>query len=84
MFENGIPQFPTEEELERLKSAYPIGTRLKLIHMADPYPVPAGTEGSVVHIDDMGQIQMKWDNGSTLAIFPKADTFVIVKDGVIE
>lgn len=84
MFKNGIPQFPTEEELGRLKSAYPIGTKLKLIHMADPYPVPAGTEGSVVRIDDMGQIHMNWDNGSTLAIVPEVDAFVIVKDGVIE
>ena len=55
---------------------YPKGTRIELIYMNDPYsPVPDGTKGTVTHVDDMGQIHMKWDNGRTLALVPQEDSF---------
>lgn len=58
------------------KAAYPIGTRLELISMDDPYtPVPSGTRGTVQYVDDMGQIGMKWDNGRTLSLVPGEDSF---------
>ena len=61
---------------ERIKRCYPPGTRLVLLSMDDPYaPVPSGTKGTVVHVDDTGQIHMKWDNGRTLAIVPGEDSF---------
>ncbi|MGN1480389.1 DUF4314 domain-containing protein, partial [Porcipelethomonas sp.] len=44
--------------------------------------VPAGTKGTVDHVDDMGTIHMKWSNGSCLGICPDTDRFhVIGKDG---
>ena len=44
--------------------------------MDDPYaPVPSGIRGTVVHVDDAGQIHMKWDNGRTLALVPGEDSF---------
>ena len=64
-----------------IKEMYPQGTRIKLIHMDDPYaPVPAGTKGTVEYVDDMGQIGMKWDNGRTLALIPEVDEFEIIKE----
>lgn len=58
------------------KAAYPVGTRLELISMDDPYaPVPSGTRGTVQYVDDMGQIGMKWDNGSSLSLIPGEDSF---------
>lgn len=64
-----------------IKEMYPEGTRIKLIHMDDPYaPVPAGTKGTVEYVDDMGQIGMKWDNGRTLALIPEVDEFEIIKE----
>lgn len=68
------------ERLHRLagrhRETYPPGTRLELIDMSDPYaPVPSGTRGTVVFIDDMAQIHMKWDNGSTLALNSDEDSF---------
>ena len=43
--------------------------------MADPDAVPTGTTGTVVYVDDMGQIGMKWDNGRGLALVPGVDSF---------
>lgn len=61
---------------ERMKDNYPPGTRIMLLSMDDPYaPVPEGTKGTVVHVDDAAQIHMKWDNGRTLAIVPGEDSF---------
>lgn len=61
---------------KRYKETYPPGTRIMLLSMDDPYaPVPEGTKGTVVHVDDAAQIHMKWDNGRTLAIVPGEDSF---------
>ena len=65
----------TQKELERLRQQYPKGTRLKLISMEDPQGVPEGTVGEVEFIDDAGQIHMKWENGSCLALIPGVDGF---------
>ena len=63
------------------KEMYPKGTRIELIDMDDPYaPVPSGTKGTVVCVDDMGQIHMKWDNGRTLALVPSVDEFKTIKE----
>lgn len=37
--------------------------------------VPSGTRGTVTHVDDMGQLQMRWDNGQSLALIPEEDVF---------
>lgn len=61
---------------ESLRKMYPPGTRIELINMDDPYaPVPPGTKGTVVYVDDAPQIHMKWDNGQGLAIAPFEDSF---------
>lgn len=68
--------FPTKEQVERIRQAYPVGTRLILHSMDDPYAkIPPGTKGTVVYVDDMGQIGMRWDNGSGLSLIPGVDAF---------
>ena len=57
------------------KEMYPIGTRIELISMEDSQAVPSGTKGTVVCVDDMGTIHMKWDNGRTLGLIPNVDSF---------
>ena len=70
---------------QRMKDNYPPGTRIMLLSMDDPYgPVPKGTKGTVVHVDDAAQIHMKWDNGRTLAIVPGEDSFRKLTAGELE
>lgn len=68
------------DQLRRLaavaKQQYPKGTRIELNNMDDPHsPVPPGTRGTVVLVDDIGQIHMQWDNGRSLALVPNVDSF---------
>jgi hypothetical protein len=57
------------------------GKRIKLIHMADdPDPIEPGTEGTVVFVDDIGQLHVDWDNGRTLAVVPEVDEYQIIKE----
>ena len=65
----------TQTELERLRQQYPKGTRLKLISMEDPQGVPEGTVGEVELVDDIGQIHVRWETGSGLALIPEVDRF---------
>lgn len=63
-------------QAERYRQTYPPGTRLELISMDDPYaPVPPGARGTVQYVDDMAQIGMKWDSGSSLSLIPGEDSF---------
>ena len=51
------------------------GDRVVCIYMDDPRPVPPGTHGTVEHVDDAGQIHVRWDTGSGLALVPGVDKF---------
>ena len=55
-----------------------IGKRIRINHMDDMLPVPDGTEGIITGVDDMGQIQVKWDNGSTLSVIDDIDDYEIL------
>lgn len=58
--------FPSREQIERYKKMYPPGTRVQLDYMPDdPQPVPSGTKGTVMEVDDIGTVHTKWDNGSS-------------------
>jgi len=72
-------KFPTEKELEMLHAKYPKGTKIRLIHMNDPQPIPSGTIGEVALIDDCGNIHMIWQNGRSLAIIEGIDDFEIIE-----
>ena len=46
--------------------------------MEDIQPVPDGMEGIITGVDDIGQIQVKWDNGSTLSVIDEIDDYEIL------
>jgi len=60
---------------EKLLERYPIGSKIRLISMDDPYAVPAGTLGTVEGVDDIGDILVSWENGSSLSVIPGVDRF---------
>lgn len=59
--------------LNHLRKEYPHGTRVKLVRMDDFQAPSVGTLGTVVEVDDMGNLQMNWDNGSCLAVIYGVD-----------
>ncbi len=54
--------------IEALREAYPVGTRVVLKQMDDPQAPQIGTKGSVYGVDDLGNILVHWDDGSSLNI----------------
>ena len=69
----------TKEELENLRKEYPVGCRVELIKMDDPQAPPSGTKGFVRGVDDIGNIMMRWDNGSGLNVIFNEDKIEKVK-----
>ena len=65
-------------QIQRIKEMYPKGTEIELISMEDSQTVPSGTHGIVDFVDDIGTIQMTWDNGSSLGLIVGVDKFKIV------
>ena len=61
-------KLPNKETLEKLRKEYPAGTRVELLHMDDAQAPPVGTKGTVLTIDDLGSLIMRWDNGSGLNV----------------
>ena len=58
----------TRIEVDRIKEEYPPGSHVKLIEMKGEPQMPYGLKGTVMAIDDIGQIHVNWENGSTLAL----------------
>lgn len=59
---------------------YPPGTRIRLLNMSDdPNPVSAGSCGTVMAVDDAGQLLMQWDNGRSLSLLPGVDSFEVIE-----
>lgn len=66
-----------ERDLQQLRQQYPVGTRVELISMDDPYnrKLVPGCQGAVRWVDDMGTIHVNWDCGSSLGLIPGEDEF---------
>ena len=65
-------------DVEWLRSKYPAGTRVKLLKMDDCQAPPIGTLGTVQGVDDIGDIMVRWDNGSGLNVIWGIDEIQIV------
>lgn len=69
---------PSLETLNILRSRFPKGVRVRLLRMEDPQSPPAGTEGTVIWVDDIGTVHVSWDNGSTLGAVYGIDELEII------
>lgn len=70
--ENNI--FPSRETVERIRCRYPVGCRVELVWMDDPYSkLCPGEQGTVTSVDDTGTVFVRWDCGSELGIVYSVD-----------
>lgn len=60
-----------------------LNKRICLIHMEDVDPIPPGTKGTVIGVNPVG-LEMKWDNGRSLALIPEEDKFTILDEECTE
>lgn len=59
--------------VDLLKKRYPAGTRVRLLKMEDPNPVPIGMLGTVEDVDDIGSLVVQWDDGRQLHVLHGID-----------
>ncbi len=54
------------------------GQRVRLVYTSDPYSdLLAGSEGTVMFVDDLGTVHVAWDSGSTLGLIPGEDKWEV-------
>lgn len=61
--------------VNEIKEKFPHGTKIELINMKGEMKMPKGLKGEVKMVDDIGQIHMQWENGSSLALNIQEDNF---------
>ena len=72
-----------KETINWLRKEYPIGTRVELVQMDDPYAkMNPGEKGTVRYVDDIGTIHVSWDCGSSLGVVFGEDTIKKIEGGV--
>jgi hypothetical protein len=55
------------------------GQRVRVVKMDDPWAVlPLDMEGTIDHLDSMGTIFVRWDNGSMLGLIPGVDEYEVL------
>ena len=66
-------KIPSENELDRIRKEYPVGTIIELISMSDKFAPPKGTLGEIEGVDDLGDILVRWQTGSSLKVILSED-----------
>ena len=68
-------QFTLPWQIEHYKKAYPPGTCIELTADMVDENIPAGIQGTVITVDDIGSVHTAWDSGGSLAVIPGVDSF---------
>ena len=69
-----------EMNVEQIREEYPVGTKIELINMDGESHMYPGLKGEVKSVDDIGQIHMRWENGSSLALNVGVDSFEKIEE----
>jgi hypothetical protein len=57
------------------------GRRVELLSCADPYTrLEPYAQGTVLFVDDVGTLHVKWDSGSTLGLVEGEDRWRIIDE----
>ena len=67
----------TRHEVEMIKDRFLPGRRVLLHEMKGESRMYDGLEGTIESVDDIGQIHIRWDNGSSLALNYEEDSFEV-------
>ena len=75
------------DKLERkrikvIREQYPAGTRVVLLKMDDELAPQKGTHGTVINVDNIGTVHIRWDTGETLGAIIGLDS--IAREGNTE
>ncbi len=65
--------------VNEIRELYPEGTLIELETMKGENQMPYGLKGTVKFVDDMEQIHINWENGSTLALNVDEDYFNVIE-----
>ncbi len=60
--------FPSKNTVERIRTEFPVGSRVELVKMDDPQAPTIGTKGTVIGVDDVGTIHVSWDCDGSLGV----------------
>ena len=61
--------FPSREMVAWIRNLYPVGCRVELVQMDDPYSkLTPGEQGTMTAVDDTGTIFVNWVCGSGLGV----------------
>ena len=67
------------DAVERIRKAYPVGCRIELIKMNDQWTnLVEGDLGTCDGVDEIGNVMMTWDRGSSLSLVPGEDQFRLI------
>ena len=66
-------KLPSNEQLAQIRADFPPRTRVVLEYMDDAFAPPVGTHGTVITVDSLGDLIMRWDNGSGLNVCLEVD-----------
>jgi hypothetical protein len=66
------------EDNTRKDSQAKVGMRIRMISMDDQYAVDEGMEGTIMKVDDLGTLHVKWDDGSSLGVIPEIDKYELL------
>ena len=67
-----------ELTVEEIKAVFRGGLRVELEEMVGETQMHKGLQGVIDFVDDIGQIYIIWDNGSTLALIWNKDRFKVL------
>ena len=73
-------KFPSKATVNGINRMYPIGCRVELVSMNDPYAkLKPGDQGTVSCVDDTGTVFVDWDCGSGLGVVYGEDRIRLLK-----
>lgn len=71
-----------EETIRTVRDAFPKGMRVILKRTDNPQAPPIDTIGTVMGVDDVGQVMVNWDDGSRSNVAPFLDEcWIVLSEG---